>query len=57
MLGLAVFEHRGMAAWLRVGKYLTSTASHSVGRVAVPVLSGADDLVGVLSAMALAVLR
>jgi hypothetical protein len=50
-LGLAVVQRRGVAAWLRVGQAI---APQSPTRPAADVAVGGDELVGVLSTMALA---
>ncbi len=55
-LGLAVVEHRGVAAWLRAAEAITAAAAlpRPAGEVSV---AGGDELVGVLASMALACLR
>jgi hypothetical protein len=57
-LGLAVLEHRGVAAWLRVRRDGAGPPTRSIPtRPAQPAsLRGAEELVEVLAAMALGVL-
>jgi hypothetical protein len=50
-LGLAVLEHKGVAAWLRVWR---RTEPRRDSPPALPVRARRDELVGVLASMALA---
>jgi hypothetical protein len=54
--GLALFQGRGMAAWLRAGREVTAgPSSRWADRPAAGERLGRDDLVSVLATMALAV--
>jgi hypothetical protein len=50
-LGLAVLQHRGVAAWLRAGQTLPTPSPR---RPPADMPMGGDELVGVLANMALA---